>query len=247
MTRRNDGLDLLRATNPIDDDNVPDADSARAAELLAEIKATPRPERPLSRRFGRRPPVRLAIALAALAMVTIAAAWLWTRRVEIPDAISCYESTELDADIAAAPSGGPASAEACETVWQSEILVNPDIAPSGSIPPLTACVAETGALAVFPTDDTTICRTLGLAYPDPGTQSEADGLRQAQSQLIDYFQSEACIPMPEAEAQVRRVLDDAGLTDWLIETQAENPDRPCASHSFDSPNQTIHLVPIPEG
>jgi len=178
--------------------------------------------------------------------ITTAAAWLWTAVIDKPHAISCYKAPNLDADIAAAPVAGEASADACTVVWQDGILENSDIVPTGSVPPLTACIAEAGGLAVFPTDDTTICGQLGLAHPEPAGQDQADALRGVEETLISYFQSESCIPMAEAEVEVWRILDGAGLTDWRVQTQPEHPDWPCASHSFDPESQTVHMVPIPK-
>lgn len=244
MARRQDGLDWLRALNPVDESEVEGPDSARAQNLLADIISRPR-EASAEGRVGWKP-LRLALALMAGLLITTAAAWLWTAVIDKPNAVSCYQAPSVDADIAAAPATGEASADACAVVWQDGILENSDIAPTGSVPPLTACIAEGGGLAVFPTDDTTICGKLGLAQPDPAGQDQADTLRGVEETLISYFQSEPCIPMAEAEVQVRRILDGAGLTDWRVQSQPEHPDRPCASHSFDPESQTVHLIPIPD-
>lgn len=165
MTDPRDGFELLRATNPIDERDVEGPDSPRARELLVSVMATPRPPAERPRILSRR--LRVAIALGALAVATTAAAWLWTRTVEIPDSVLCYQAADLDSDISGAPVGGTATADACIPVWRDGDLQNSDVAPNGSVPPLTACVAESGALAVFPTDETTVCETLGLAYPEP--------------------------------------------------------------------------------
>lgn len=244
MGRRRGGLDWLRALNPVEETDVEGPDSARAQDLLAEILARPR-ESGSGERYGWKP-LRVALAMMAVLLVTTAAAWIWTALIDKPNAISCYQAPSLDADIAAAPAAGEASAETCAVVWQDGILENLEIVATGSIPPLTACISETGGLAVFPTDDTTICGRLGLAHPDPGGQSDADSLRTVEETLISYFQSETCIRMDEAQVEVRRILDDARLVDWRLNPQPEHPDRPCASHSFDPETRTIHLIPIPE-
>jgi hypothetical protein len=244
MTDNNNLFDLVRATNPVDEAEVEGPDSPRAQEQLTRILASPIQE-PQRRRMPRRR-LRVVITLAVLALATTAAGWLWTRVIERPNAVLCYERADLDADIAGAPAGDRATADACAPVWQDGVLVNPEVATPGSVPPLTACVTENGSLAVFPTDDPVVCDRLGLAHPEPAGQESADAVRQLEGSLISFFQSRECIPIAEAETETRRILDQSGFTGWKIQTQPGSPDRPCGSFSIDAPSETIHLIPIPE-
>jgi hypothetical protein len=244
MSEPRDAFDLLHETNPVVLSEVEGPDSPRAEALLASILATPRP--PSERRALLPRRLRVVIVLAAVIAATTAAAWIWTRRIELPQSVICFESVDLESDRAGGPSSASATAEACEVVWQDGILHNPVLGPPGSVPPLTACVAESGALAVFPTDDSTVCRTLGLADPEPSGQEDADRLRQLSDGLITYFQSSPCIGIEEAEREVRRMLAEAGLDNWAVQSQPAPVDRPCASHSLDPRAETVHLVPIPK-
>ncbi|MFP4074534.1 MAG: hypothetical protein ACLFVZ_10890, partial [Actinomycetota bacterium] len=176
-----DGFELLRKANPVDVDQVEGPESETAQDMFASITKTPRPDTSQGR--VRRRPLRLAAALAATAVVLVAATWLLTRDVENPQAIACHQAVDLDSDIAAAPVGGPATADACVPVWEDGILVNPAVAPDDSVPPLTACVTERGTLAVFPTDNPRVCETLGLVYPEPSGQDDADGIRLLDADL----------------------------------------------------------------
>jgi hypothetical protein len=243
MKHEGKAVEALRRTNPVRDDEVPGADSPKAQELLARIIATPRdhgkPAPPSRRRL------QLVIAVAVISIVTVAATLIWLRTISIPNAIICYQDVDLDSDTAGAPAGETAAAEACVPVWEQRTLVNPDISPPGSVPPLTACVARNGALAVLPTEDTSICRRLGLAQPDPATQPSADNIRTLEGQLIDYFQSVECVAISEAIDHVRAQAEDHGLGSWAIEAQGETPERPCASFSIDPELETILIVPIP--
>lgn len=238
-----DGFELLRAANPVGADQVEGPDSEVAQTMLATIISQPRPDVSTGWRWRR--PLRLAVALAAMAIVLVAANWLLTRDVENPQAIACHEAVDLDSDIAAAPVGGPTTAEACAPVWEDGVLENPDVAPAGSVPPLTACVTQRGTLAVFPTDDRQVCETLGLAYPEPTSQDAADRIRQLDADLQAYFASTECAGMDEAESRVRETLDDSGFGGWTIEAQEATGTRPCASYSLDAETETIHLIPIP--
>lgn len=243
MGEPGDGFELLRAANPVDVDQVEGPESEAAQHMLASIVQQQRSG--TSKRGLWRRPLRLAAALAATALVLVAATWLLTRDVENPQAIICHRTVDLDSDIAAAPVGGPATADACVPVWEDGILENSDVTPTGSVPPLTACVTERGTLAVFPTDDQTVCETLGLSYPEPSSQEAADQIRQLDTDLQAYFASAECAGMEEAEARVRQTLDDSSFDGWTIETQEASEARPCASYSLDADTETIHLVPIP--
>jgi hypothetical protein len=244
MNDPRDGLEFLRENNPVNESDVETHDSSRAQDLFAKVVATPLVEIP-PRRISSSRRFRLVIALLAVAALTTAAAWLWTRTIDLPNAVTCYQAVDPDADAAAAPAGSEATAGACAPVWEAGILVNTGITPAGSVPPLTACVAENGALAVFPTADTTVCSSFGLAYPEPADQDQADDVRDVEMRLIAYFQSHDCLSMADAEITVRRILSESGFNEWTVQSQPVNPERPCASHSFDPQATTVHLIPIP--
>lgn len=238
-----DGLELLRANNPVDESTVEGSGSPRAQELLNQVLASPKPDHTTKRYPLRR--VRITVVWTVVALATTAAAWLWTRPIERPNAVLCYQQADLQADVAAAPAGSPATADACAPVWQESVLVNADLTPRGSVPPLTACVSENGALAVFPTGDPTVCDDLGLAHPEPASQESADAVRRLELELVSYFLARDCITMTQAETDVRRILNQTSFSDWAIQSQPEVADRPCASFSLDARAKTIHLVPIP--
>jgi hypothetical protein len=243
MRRKKGAFDALRRTKPLREDDVPGPDSPEATELLARILETPRStqeERTLQRRN-----LRLVLAIAAVSLVAVAATWIWVRTISIPNAILCYQAVDLDADTAAAPPSEQASAEACVGVWEQQILVNPELASPGSAPPLTGCVAENGALVVFPSDDPMVCDQLGLARPDPAGQEDADQIRQLEQELVEYFQSNECVPITDAQQRVSEFLAAHRLTSWVTERTEGSPDRPCASFSIDPELEIIFIIPIP--
>lgn len=243
MSESRDNLERLRSLNPVDLDQVEGPDSERAQDLLARVLQTPRPA---TRRSAAQRTVRLAAVLAILALFLLAATWLLTREVETPQSIACYQAVDLDSDVAAAPPGRPATAEACAQVWDDNVLTNPDLVPAGSVPPLTACVTQAGTLAVFPTGDSTVCETLGLAHPEPSSQDEADQVRQLDTSLNQFFASSDCVAIEDAVARVRQILNDSGFSEWTIQQEQATGARPCASYSLNAPTQTINIIPIPE-
>ena len=204
----------------------------------ALLGATSQPNR------GRRRWVAIAVALVAV--VSIAATFLLTRDVTEPTAVACFREARLDSDIAAADLGGDLDASLCASVWADGPLVNEDIVAIGEVPPLVACVSDVGSLWVFPTDDETICEELGLATPDPHSIPQGNDIRRLTEDLVNHFDQQDCQPLSAAATDVREILDDRGFGAWQIRVGNPRSDRPCASLAVDPEQQTIHLVPIPE-
>lgn len=242
MSGKRDAFDQLRTSDPVDRLRLEGHASPRAQRMLRSILGTPREERTPSNR--RR--LVLVIAIAAAALAALAAAWLITRPVTQPQGIACYQAADLDADRVAVQSGLTVTAAACEALWVDGTLSNPEFGPAGSVPPLVACVNDAGGLAVFPSDDPSICADLGLATPDPASTSDAEAVRALNDALVEYFSARQCIPIPEAVVEVRRILDTHGAADWTIQQTPGPDDRPCASFGLDAKAQTIFVVPIPE-
>lgn len=241
MSEFGNDLELLRSFDPVDLGQVEGPDSERARDLLERVMRAPRPA---TRRSAVQRSARPAV-LAMLALFLLAATWFLTREVETPQSIACYQAVDLDSDVAAAPPGRPAAAEACAQVWEDGVLSNPDLVPVGAVPALTACVTQAGTLAVLPTGDSAVCEELGLAYPEPSSQTEADNVRQLDSSLNQLFSSSDCVAIDDVVAQVRLIMADSDLLDWTIDLGAATDERPCASYSLDARTRTITLVPIP--
>jgi len=242
MNDRPDAFERLRAANPVDPARVDGPDSPRAQQLLASILATPRtPEPAVVRRRRRR---RLGVAVALVAILGGAAAWIVTRPVANPATVSCYAQPALHGTQAGLV-GVPLDVESCAPYWENGTLTNPDY-PPGVAPPLVACVTDVGTFAVFPSEDPNLCEKLGLAPPEPQSIEDAKPTLDLGQALVDYFLSESCIPIPQAASAVRRILDEHGAADWTITLGNQRPDRPCASLSFEPRTHTVRIVPIPE-
>jgi hypothetical protein len=244
VTERPNAFALLRLADPVDQDTVRSPDSPPARQLLAEILQTPR-DTPYRRH--RRPDWQVAVGVALVTVLTIAATWLWLRPVTDPLGVACYAAVDLDGDRAARAGGSTLDPDdACGDYWRDRVLVNPDLVPPGSVPPLLGCVTDQGGLAVFPTDDPETCARLGLATVDPGSIDEGDTIRAVTDQLVDHFLAAGCLPLDQAERDVRQILDDNGFTDWTIIAGPPTEERPCASLAIDAPTRTITLVPMPQ-
>ncbi|HLU31590.1 MAG TPA: hypothetical protein VK088_07485 [Acidimicrobiia bacterium] len=237
--RQPDGLEIMGADNPVDPALLDGPGSPKGQEMLARVLAIPRVPNP-----SPRPRVRIGrIALITAILIAVpAAVWALTRGLSNPEAIVCFADVSVDADRAGAPFEGPADATACVSVWEQVLIESPQVEP-GEVPPLTACVLDQGSLGVFPTDDEGVCEALGLAVPDPAQQAEADAVRGLLVDLVEFIETDDCMPMEAAEAGIRHILDESGFGHWEIRSQAATDERPCASLGFEPENSVVHLVP----
>jgi hypothetical protein len=235
MPSERDPFDILRGYDPVDREVLPSADSLSARKLFEQITTSS----PSS--LGRR---RVLLAVAILAIAAVAATtWAALTRDVSAVTVTCYATTSLDGNRVGVVSENVPSVEACIDPWADGPLTNPDVSP-GEVPPLSACVTDDGVLAVFPTDDLTVCADLGLAEQNPSQPTEGlASIAAARDAIVAYIAGEKCASIDDAEVQVRTILGGHGLTDWTIESQPPRVDRPCASISFDVDTQTVILVP----
>src|SRR5687768_14117127 len=108
----------------------------RREHLVQEITASRRRVRPLV----------LAFAAATLVLsATGFGAYALTREPTHVDSIGCYEQADLNSNVAVIGSTSTDPVAACAALWRSGSLGSTTI-----VPPLTACLLDTGAVAVMP-------------------------------------------------------------------------------------------------
>jgi hypothetical protein len=233
-----DPIDLVRATNPVDEADLPDNNSSEGRRLLAHILSQPRQTSTADRRW------RQKVILVAAATLLVAAGWVLLRPVSEPLGLACYAAPDLDADRVAVALGTTLEATACAPLWANRTLTNPEIVAPGVVPELQACVSPSGGLAVFPTVDAQICEQLGLLPPDPASLPEAEAVREMTETLANRIGAK-CLSMDQAAEVVDQVLEDSDLGGWTVSTMPTTAERRCASVALDAINRTITLVPIP--
>jgi hypothetical protein len=243
-----DPFDILRANTPNDGAKI-DPYGPEAARILSHvIQVVDRQQSSSHRRVDRlrqRRTVLLAVGAAVLVLATAMAWFIATRTIDDP-AITCYESTSLDANRVGTVADGVPAPAACVPYWQDGTLQLVD-QPVGAVPPLTGCVTPGGGLAVFPTNDPSTCQRLRLA--DPSTDQPTtglDALAAARAQITEYIQSAPCQPINEAHETIRRILDRNGLTVWTVHIMQGPPGDQCASVAYRTTDRAIDIVPIPE-
>jgi hypothetical protein len=202
--------------------------------------ALPRQRRPRRVLVGA-----VAVATAGVLAAAAYAGYALTQPATQLQSIGCYESDSLDADTAvAAPGVSPVAT--CAAMWASAF-------PNSQQPAsFSACVLQSGAVGVFPSDATSdTCKSLGLASLDQ-TSSAQQALRKfadVKQSLVAAFARTACLNYGNARASVRTALDRHGLSNWRIQEgegahgEGFSSQRPCAGLAFDAAHQTIILVP----
>jgi hypothetical protein len=238
VSRRGDAFDILSSHDPVDETRLDDHRSPRARQLFESIVATPGHVATRRRRRLR------TFAFAAIAVATMGAAWIVFHPISNPTAVTCYQAVSLDSDAVGIASGSTLDPSACVSAWEDGPLVNEEIVPRGTVPPLVGCVTDAGTLAVFPSDDPAVCEQLGLARPDSESIAPGEVVGDLQDALTDYFATHQCVSIDQARDAVENILTDRGMSQWTIETGPAQPDRPCASFGMDPENTTIYLVPI---
>lgn len=239
MTQQRDPFDVLADHNPVDTTAVPDATSPRAQQVLNTVTTEPRINLPRRRR------IRRVVVIAAAALAIAAAAWaLLTRDVTQPLGTACYETADLESKRVGVRAEEHPTVDLCTDLWRNGTLTNPQV-PPGTVPELQGCVNEAGGLAVFPSDDPTICEQLGLANLNPEPVEPIDPEVELQTRLIDYFSTSGCVDIDTAISEASDILADLGLNDWTVTTQPPHPQRPCSSFGLDTTNNHVVLVPIP--
>lgn len=238
MTNSRDPFDILNDYDPVDHTSIPDADSPRGRALLQQITQSGRPRRAV------RPRVVLAVAIIA-AIAAAGMTWYILTRDVTQLGISCHAAVTTDSDIVAVSADGTPAAIDCASAWADGLLTNPDVL-LGDVPPLTACVTDVGAVVVFPTADSNVCDSLGLAHQNPNQPSDnLEKLAAAEQEITDYILATTCQPLDEAETVIKGILDAHGLADWTVTRQPNHPDRPCASVAYDTERKLVVLVPNP--
>ena len=130
-----------------------------------------------AQRRRRRLALVLVPAVLAVLAVTGFTTYALTREPTHLESVGCFETADLDGNIAIVNADGRDPTAICAELWRQG-----DMGPVPAPKSLAACVLETGALGVFPSSGKYTCEQLGLADLPPTYAAEAErfsGLRDA--------------------------------------------------------------------
>ena len=245
MNQINGLIRSLGADTPLADRAEQKAVDAARRTLRAELAAE---ERAAQRR--RRLALVLVPAVLAVLAVTGFTTYALTREPSHLESVGCFETAELDGNIAIVNADGRAPTAICDELWRQG-----DMGPGPTPKSLAACVLETGAVGVFPSSGKDTCEQLGLAdLPPTYYAAEAErfaALRDAIAAELgaSYGTTERdpkCLREEEARTLVRRELAARGYEDWSIEVIGGGfAESPCAGVGlgFDGERKVVLLVP----
>ena len=209
----------------------------RKEHLVQEITASHRRVRPL------------VLALAAATLVLAATgfgAYALTREPTHVDSIGCYERADLGADVAVIGSAATDPVAACAALWRSGALGS-----TQGVPRLTACVLDTGAVAVLP-GGAGVCEGLGIASLSADALARLARLGELRAVLAERFgdgsgskRRTACVGEAAARRIVRAELAARDQAGWTIEIASPfTAERRCASASIAPADKTITIIPL---
>ena len=209
----------------------------RREHLVQEISASRRRVRPLVLGFAAATLVLCATGFGAYAL---------TREPTHVDSIGCFERDDLNSNVAVIGSAATDPVTACAELWR-----NGSLGSTTYVPQLTACVLDTGAVAVMP-GEASVCAALGIASLSADARSRLARLGDLRAALSNRFgdssgsnRRTACVGEAAAVRIARAELETRGLSDWTIEiTSPFSAERRCASASIVPAETTVMLTPI---
>lgn len=239
MTGSRDPFERLKDADPAKSREAAQSSRAKVRAMYSSIVTSDPliPPPPWRRR-------RRVSLLVGAALLLVAAGYLLFRPVTEPLTVGCYRTAALDADRIVLPASPDIPAtDLCVTVWQPDGEYSVDT--GGQPPPLTACVLDSGTIAVFPsTDSDDVCERLGLAHPEQTSTDENHQIIDLQDALVSRFLDE-CLDLPRATAIVEEELNRRALNEWqVVSRQPFTPSRSCASLAIDPTVKTIELIPV---
>jgi hypothetical protein len=234
---------------PAERDLPPGRLERRKEHLVRELSMWDRAARRRRRRFA----LVLIPAVVLVLGVTGFTTYALTREPTHLESVACYETAELDGNIAVINADGRDPTAICAELWRRG-----DMGPGPAPERLAACVLETGAVGVFPSSRAGTCEQLGLADLPPTYAAEAERLAALRDAIVAKLGAPAsgtsegdlkCVREKEARAFIRQELDARGYGDWGIEVIGDGfVGRPCAEVSvgFDGERKVVFLVPDDE-
>ncbi len=173
-------------------------------------------------------------------------AYALTREPTHMESIGCYDRADLEANVAVVGSSGTDPIAACRELWRTGA-----VAPTTDPPQLTACVLDTGAVAVMP-GGPGICEGLGISSLSREARERLTRLGELNAALADKLgdgsgsrQRGACVGEEDARRIVRAELDARGYSDWTIEVAVPfDAERRCASASLEPSDRVVKLISL---
>lgn len=199
-----DPFEIVAAANPVPAlvERLPGDD-----EMLARILAMPPAAAP-----KRRPRKRIIWIGAGVAVASVglaAYAFLREESPKNPISLTCYLTPQRQPSKQVVVGMSPDPIAVCGELW-----TNGTIASLREAPELTACVLDTGVVAVLP-GNKGVCAKIGLANWVGELTDEETNLIAFQEAFSAQF-GERCVAEDDAMPLVRSLMVQFGYSDWTV-------------------------------
>jgi len=183
-----------------------------------------------------------AIVVAAIVAGGAVAA-IWNRSPQEATRVTCWseavvppdESSDVRWDGMADP------ATLCASEWSTGRFA--EAAPPAD---LHVCVTNDDAAAVIP-GEPGVCDALGFADFSPIVDEPLLAVNRAAAELDQLFNHKTCRPAAETEDEIRKVLDQNGLSGWTVTIAGTtSADETCATVFLEPEMATAIVIPVPQ-
>lgn len=156
--------------------------------------------------------------------------------------VACRDGVDVDANvIVIEPTEDPIGG--CGELWATGRFDEPGGAQA-VVPALVACVSESGVISVFPGDDTT-CARLGLVDAEPELDATNQAIVALQERIAEDVNLAPCGAAEDVAVIAQRLVDESGLTGWVVETRPDSVGAPCAKAAVDATTRVVQIVKFP--
>jgi hypothetical protein len=229
---------------PAERDLPPGRLQRRKEHLVSELRAWDGAVRHRRRRLL----LVLVPAAAVVLAVTGFTTYALTREPTHLESVGCFETAELDGNVAVVSADGRPPTAICAEVWQQGAMGGRAVPDN-----LAACVLDTGAIGVFPSSGASTCEQLGLADLPATYAAERKRFAELREAIVAQIgepptdtspNTLKCVSEAEARALIRRELDAHGYGEWGIEVPGDGTaDGACLQVAFDGEHRVVLLVP----
>jgi hypothetical protein len=206
----------------------------RKEHLVNEVSVWDRAARRRRRRFV----LVLVPAIIVLLGLTGFTTYALTREPTHFESIGCFETADVDGNIAIVNTDGRDPVAICTELWRNGVMGRGPAPES-----LAACVLETGPVGVFPSSGEDTCERLGLADLPPTYAARSQRfaeLRDALRAAVDF----KCLGEEEARAAATQVLARLGFAGWHVEVDPgrDGAPWPRAVTTIDQERKTVVVL-----
>lgn len=210
---------------------------ADVAHLVERIVGASRQRHAQSKVRRRRIVLACLAGTGSLGAAAGVAAWMRAAQPTQPNLIMCRAEPARQAsgvviDATTDPVAG------CRAMWSSGEVQEPTLV--GDVANLTACVADSGAVDVFP-GPPTVCDDLGVELLEEPLTVDNQAILSLNQRIIDEINARPCAAADAVKTAAEQILIETGLDEWTVVIGTGWDDAQCAKVAVDAPTRTLTI------